>query len=113
MAGLDLDGLRHEAARVVARLAAGLETQLGPTWPDGVEVSFGDRIIKCEDVEQFDFSTVGEVRYNGTSLTRDTINGSGIMDHVITDPAKVTVLGVPDRPGISAALFEALADVLA
>ncbi len=23
------------------KLAAGLETQLGPTWPDGVEVSFG------------------------------------------------------------------------
>jgi hypothetical protein len=43
--------------------------------------------------KQFDFSTVGEVRYNGTSLTRDTINGSGIMDHVITDPSKVTVLG--------------------
>lgn len=41
--------------------------------------------------KQVDFSTVGEVRYNGTSLTRDTINGSGIMDHVITDPAKVTV----------------------
>jgi len=43
--------------------------------------------------KQFDFSTVAEVRYHGTSLTRDTINGSGIMDHVITDPAKVTVLG--------------------
>jgi ATP-binding cassette, subfamily B, bacterial len=25
----------------VARLSAGLESQLGPTWPDGVEVSFG------------------------------------------------------------------------
>jgi ATP-binding cassette subfamily B protein len=25
----------------VARLSAGLETQLGPTWPGGVEVSFG------------------------------------------------------------------------
>ena len=24
----------------------------------GVEVSFGEKIIKCEDVEQFDFSTV-------------------------------------------------------
>ncbi len=24
----------------------------------GIEVSFGDKIIKCEDVEQFDFSTV-------------------------------------------------------
>jgi ATP-binding cassette subfamily B protein len=26
---------------VVARLAAGLDTQLGPTWPEGVDVSFG------------------------------------------------------------------------
>ncbi|HVM01028.1 MAG TPA: ABC transporter ATP-binding protein [Acidimicrobiales bacterium] len=29
------------AADDVARLAAGLDTQLGKTWPDGVEVSFG------------------------------------------------------------------------
>jgi ATP-binding cassette, subfamily B, bacterial len=32
---------RAGAADVVARLTAGLETQLGPTWPKGVEVSFG------------------------------------------------------------------------
>jgi ATP-binding cassette subfamily B protein len=32
---------RAGANDVVARLAAGLETQLGPTWPEGVEVSFG------------------------------------------------------------------------
>jgi ATP-binding cassette, subfamily B, bacterial len=32
---------RAGAADVMARLAAGLETQLGPTWPGGVEVSFG------------------------------------------------------------------------
>ncbi|MDO8432610.1 MAG: ABC transporter ATP-binding protein [Candidatus Binatus sp.] len=32
---------RAGADDVIARLAAGLETQLGPTWPDGVEVSFG------------------------------------------------------------------------
>src|SRR5205085_896110 len=32
---------RAGAADVVAKLGAGLETQLGPTWPDGVEVSFG------------------------------------------------------------------------
>ena len=32
---------RAGASDVVARLASGLETQLGPTWPDGVEVSFG------------------------------------------------------------------------
>ena len=32
---------RGGAGDVVARLAAGLETQLGPAWPGGVEVSFG------------------------------------------------------------------------
>jgi len=32
---------RAGADDVVAQLIAGLETQLGPTWPDGVEVSFG------------------------------------------------------------------------
>lgn len=32
---------RAGADDVVGRLAGGLETQLGPTWPDGVEVSFG------------------------------------------------------------------------
>lgn len=29
------------AGDVIARLEAGLETQLGPTWPNGVDVSFG------------------------------------------------------------------------
>jgi ATP-binding cassette subfamily B protein len=32
---------RAGADDVVAKLGAGLETQLGPTWPEGVEVSFG------------------------------------------------------------------------
>jgi ATP-binding cassette subfamily B protein len=32
---------RAGADDVIARLPAGLETQLGPTWPGGVEVSFG------------------------------------------------------------------------
>ena len=32
---------RAGAEDVIARLPAGLETQLGPTWPDGVDVSFG------------------------------------------------------------------------
>ncbi|WP_088316810.1 ABC transporter ATP-binding protein [Kineosporia sp. R_H_3] len=32
---------RAGAGDVVERLADGLDTQLGPTWPDGVEVSFG------------------------------------------------------------------------
>jgi len=32
---------RAGAGDVIARLKSGLETQLGPTWPGGVEVSFG------------------------------------------------------------------------
>ncbi|MFI5454038.1 MAG: ABC transporter ATP-binding protein [Isosphaerales bacterium] len=32
---------RASADDVIAKLSDGLETQLGPTWPDGVEVSFG------------------------------------------------------------------------
>ena len=32
---------RAGADDVVARLKSGLDTQLGPTWPDGVDVSFG------------------------------------------------------------------------
>jgi ATP-binding cassette subfamily B protein len=32
---------RAGAADVVSRLPSGLDTQLGPTWPGGVEVSFG------------------------------------------------------------------------
>ncbi len=32
---------RAGAADVIARLPAGFDTQLGPTWPKGVEVSFG------------------------------------------------------------------------
>jgi uncharacterized protein YdaL len=48
--------------------------------------------------KQFDFSQVAEVSYKNTPLTRDTRNGSGIMDHVIYDPAKVTTVGEAVRP---------------
>ena len=32
---------RAGAGDVIARLTSGLDTQLGPTWPSGVELSFG------------------------------------------------------------------------
>jgi ATP-binding cassette subfamily B protein len=32
---------RADASDVIARLTTGLDTQLGPTWPSGVELSFG------------------------------------------------------------------------
>ena len=38
---VDMAVKRAGATDVVERLVEGLETQLGPTWPDGVEVSFG------------------------------------------------------------------------
>jgi ATP-binding cassette subfamily B protein len=40
-AALDAAVSRAGAEDVVARLPQGLDTQLGPTWPGGVEVSFG------------------------------------------------------------------------
>jgi uncharacterized protein YdaL len=43
--------------------------------------------------KQFELGAVGEVRYRGTSLTRDANNLAGIMDHVISDPAKAKVVG--------------------
>jgi aspartate kinase len=46
------------------------------------------------------------------SIEREKPMEDPIISGVVTDvsESKVTVLGVPDRPGISAALFEALAD---
>jgi uncharacterized protein YdaL len=46
---------------------------------------------------QFDLSAVSTVTYKGTSLTRDANNGAGIMDHVISDPAKAKVLATANR----------------
>jgi uncharacterized protein YdaL len=48
--------------------------------------------------KQFDTASVSEVRYRGTSLTRDPINAGGIMDHVITDPTKAVSVGEAVRP---------------
>ena len=47
---------------------------------------------------EFDVSDVARVDYKGKSLTRDTINKSGIMNLTITDPAKSTVLATAVRP---------------
>jgi uncharacterized protein YdaL len=40
----------------------------------------------------YDASPVSEVRYKGTSLTRSLLNGAGIMDVLVTDATKATVL---------------------
>jgi uncharacterized protein YdaL len=41
---------------------------------------------------QFDLASVAEVRYKDTSLTRDASNAAGIMDSMITDPSRASVL---------------------
>ncbi|WP_239336197.1 DUF2334 domain-containing protein, partial [Frankia sp. CiP3] len=41
---------------------------------------------------QFDVSSVAEVRYKNTSLTRYAANGSGIMNYATVDTTKATVL---------------------
>ena len=48
--------------------------------------------------KQFDFAAVSKVSYKNTDLTRDTVNGSGIMDYVISDPTKARVLATAQRP---------------
>lgn len=73
------DNIWQLSARAAAT-GADFQTRYGYTW------------------KQFDTSAVAEVRYDGTSLTRDTVNGSGIMDHLVTDATKVTVLGDAVRP---------------
>ena len=47
--------------------------------------------------KQFDFASVGKVNYRGTNLTRDAANAAGIMDQVVTDPAKAKVLATAVR----------------
>src|SRR5947207_4113918 len=51
---------------------------------------------------QFDFSAVAQVRYKGTTLTRSTLNDSGIMDYVVTDPARAHSLADAIRPDSTA-----------
>jgi uncharacterized protein YdaL len=46
----------------------------------------------------FDQSAVAEVRYHGTSLTRDTVNASGIMDTVILDRTRAVPVAEAVRP---------------
>ena len=47
--------------------------------------------------KQFDTSTVSEVDYKGTATTRDTLNQGGIMDDVIYDPTKASVVATSVR----------------
>jgi uncharacterized protein YdaL len=46
----------------------------------------------------FDTSDVSQVTYKGQTLTRDTLNKGGIMDHVIYDATKATAVANAVRP---------------
>ena len=96
---------RAGAADVVERLKAGLDTQLGPTWPQGVDVSFGqwqklalargfmrDRpllLILDEPTAALDAETEHELfeHYAAAARRRDT-DGSGASE----EDGRITVL---------------------
>jgi ATP-binding cassette subfamily B protein len=87
---------RAGAGDVVSRLPSGLETQLGPTWPGGVEVSFGqwqklalargfmrDRpllLVLDEPTAALDAETEHALfeRYAAASRRKDDADGGGI-----------------------------------
>ncbi|GGK39778.1 hypothetical protein GCM10010124_35480 [Pilimelia terevasa] len=48
--------------------------------------------------KSFDLADVAQVQYKGRTLSRDTINKSGIMDLAVSDPTKSTVLASAVRP---------------
>ncbi|WP_229783403.1 DUF2334 domain-containing protein [Pilimelia anulata] len=41
----------------------------------------------------FDFSTIDKVQYEGRTFTRNTLNGAGLMQTAISDPAKAQPVG--------------------
>jgi ATP-binding cassette subfamily B protein len=96
---------RAGAAAIVDQLKAGLDTQLGPTWPQGVDVSFGqwqklalargfmrDRpllLILDEPTAALDAETEHELfeHYAAAARRRDA-DGAGAPD----DDGRITVL---------------------
>src|SRR5262245_52217449 len=98
---------RAGADDVVVRLTAGLETQLGPTWPGGVDVSFGqwqklalacgfmlDRplvLVLDEPTAALDAETEHALfeRYAAAARRRDANDPSGVTD---PDDGRITIL---------------------
>ena len=64
---------RAGAGDVVSRLASGLDTQLGPTWPGGVEVSFGQwqKLSLARGFMRDDAAAPGARRADGRAGRRD------------------------------------------
>ena len=64
----------------------------------GVEVSFGDKAIKCEDLEQFDFSTVDIVLMSaGGSISKVWSPKIGAMGPIVIDNSSAFRMD-PDVP---------------
>lgn len=64
----------------------------------GVEVSFGDRILKCQDVEQFDFSTVDLVLMSVSgSFSREWSPRIGAAGPIVIDNSSAWRMD-PDVP---------------
>jgi aspartate-semialdehyde dehydrogenase len=64
----------------------------------GVEVSFGDRILKCQDVEQFDFSTVDLVLMSVSgSFSKEWSPKIGAADPIVIDNSSAWRMD-PDVP---------------
>ena len=65
----------------------------------GVEVYFGDQIVKCEDIEQFDFSKVDIVLM---SVSGDLLQGMVAEDRRGRPDRHRQFLGLADGPGRAA-----------
>jgi ATP-binding cassette subfamily B protein len=99
---------RAGAGDVVGRLAGGLETQLGPTWPQGVEVSFGqwqklalargfmrDRpllLVLDEPTAALDAETEHALFERFAAAARDGRDGRPPDDGAVRDDGRITLL---------------------
>jgi ATP-binding cassette subfamily B protein len=100
---------RAGADDVVARLKAGLETQLGPTWPEGVEVSFGQwqklalargfmrdhplLLVLDEPTAALDAETEHALFERYAAAARGSLTGSSAADGAAAnDDGRITIL---------------------
>jgi ATP-binding cassette subfamily B protein len=100
---------RAGAEDVVGRLAQGLETQLGPAWPGGVEVSFGqwqklalargfmrDRpllLLLDEPTAALDAETEHALFERYAAAANASRNGNGVGDgHAAREDGRITIL---------------------
>jgi ATP-binding cassette subfamily B protein len=100
---------RAGADDVVGRLTAGLETQLGPTWPQGVEVSFGQwqklalargfmrdhplLLVLDEPTAALDAETEHALFERYAAAARGSRKGSSVADGAaVNDDGRITIL---------------------